>query len=327
MSKEVGEFVAGNRREAKRINSTLIELNGNRPRNFTFSQNRFQFTLSVSFERRFLNDTLISGHPNPKHGAGRGRGGDRRGDWQSIPVEEVEEAFNVNGRRKVVDALSASVDTAVRVGKIGDGSTPPRPSDTGLESETATKAGWSTPGSQSNVSRFTTEFGFSDVLRPSEFGVFSGQNEMYGRLTFEPFDSGPEEELRANVDFTVTGQAPGDSVITDDGEQVVAESIRSDRTALGLQDYTFGSGTGSVSPSDTSVDSPEFENIAEQTVGSQQIQLHAVVFQQSPPSQPVDVSQIGVLTDTDVLIWLTNVDTFEKSENNSITVRATFQIR
>lgn len=327
MTKRIDEFVSENRRDIKKIDSTFIPISGQSDKNLSFSDNEFQINVSIEVYTRPLNQALVSGHPNgDTHGSGHGESGDDRGEWTLHDDFEVSAQFVVSGRDSVGEALAGTEGAVVQETAIGNGTNEAQVTDNSLQSEVSRSSAWKieTTGNESVVG---SVFLFSETgSEVSEYGVYSGNDKLYNRITTQTNSISNEEEIRVETTFTVTGDGTGNSVITDTGEGKVAQSFVSG-TPIGIDAFAFGSGSTSPSESDTSLAVPEFDKPAQQTASPEAITARTIVFEDEPQSQPITLSEIGVEDNNGDLLWRTTLEPFEKTDSFEFTATVGFRIK
>jgi len=329
MTKRIDQFVSENRESVKRLDSTFIPISGQRSSNYTFSGNQFEIVTSVRVYTRDLNESLISGHPNgSRHGSGQGDSGDFRGSWTLVEDVENSEKFVTDGRNIVAEGLAGQSEAVIGKISVGSGTTDATINDSSLETPSATTFAYPNPGDSSNESTAEGIFLFQEYGDTfSEFGAKSRAGDLYNRITTDTLNPSNEKELRVEIDFEVTNDTTGTSVITDVGQNRVADSLRALDTAIGLNSIAFGTGTTEPTASDTALENEVFEKNAQRLLSSETVTANMVVFQQQPSSQPHDISEIGVFDSSGNMLWRATVDPFEKTSNVEFTTNVSFRIR
>lgn len=328
MTKPIDRFVSENRRATRRIDSTFVQVASQRRRQFDFGVSRIHIPTSIEVYTRPLNDGLYSGHPDPVHGSGRGTSGDRRGAWQLVTNEEVSEAFVKEGRNAVRDALNGDTTAAIDRTLVGSGQSTATGTNTQLESQTGSAFAWGKAGASANetLSRSHFLFGeFGDAV--SEFGVESGSGRLYNRITTTTVNPSKSEELRVDVLFEVDGEGRGNAAFTNEGDAAVAETIRSQDSAVGIEEFAFGTGSTDPTKSDTMMENESFSQKAGRALEPEVITSHTTVLEHQPSTQPVTISEIGLRDNTGRLIWRTTIDGYEKSEDVEFEVFAAFRAK
>ena len=329
MPKRIDTFVSENRTNIQRIDATFVPVSGQNNQTLTFSGNNIRVEVEIRVYTRSLNDNLVSGHPDGNtHGSGHGVAGDFRGSWSLVEDVEESDDFVQSGRNSLRDALGGSNTDYFGETAVGTGTTGAIPPDSSLESETGSAFAWGEAGSSANISVANSIFLFSEFGDSvSEYGVFSASDLLYNRITTTSVNPGDSEELRVETEFTVTGDGVGNSAITDDGEELIALTLRDSDTPVGLNEIAFGSGNAPPQESDTSLDTEEFRKNVERELSSETITAHTVVFQNEPSSQPVDIQEVGVYDNGGNLLWRTVIDQFTKNEDVEFDTFVGFSIR
>lgn len=328
MPKPIDRFVSENRRATQRIDSTFIEVSTNRRKNMTFGVQEFGVPTSVEVYTRDLGNGLISGHPNAKHGSGRGQSGDLRASWSLETDTEASEAFTVNGRNIIRDALDGDANAAIAEIAVGSGSQDANEGNSAMQSETGREHAWGKQGQFSNSTLAQASFLFhqyGDEI--AECGVYSGTDDLFNRITFSTINPTKEQEVRIEVLFEVGGDGRGNSAITNDGRDAVAETIRSTDTPIGIERIAFGTDDTSPANNDSSLGNKIFDVIVERETNAEVVTAHAVVFKDEPSSQPVTLQELGAVDNTGRLIWRAVFDSFEKKDDNEIEVYVSFRAK
>lgn len=329
MPKGIEQFVAENRQAARRIDATFVDIGGRRRSNLQFGQQDITVPVRIQVYKRQLNNGLYSGHPDPKHGSGRGVSGDVRGGWTLIEDEEVSEDFTVDGRNALREALDGQDTSRFRYVAVGTGDGEARPDDNNLESETGRNTAW---GHGTGVTDKETEargiLRFSELGEDAlnEFGIFSRGGNLYARITTNDISLTNDEELRVDVIFKVEGDALGDAVITDEGEKTVAKALRSGETS-GLSEMAFGTGTATPQESDTSLGNEQFRKDVQRLLNPEVITVRTVVLENEPNSQPHDLTEAAVFDNNGNLVWKTTMNEFTKTDEFDFEAYASFRIK
>lgn len=331
MPKRIDEFVSENRQSVKQLNSTFIPISGEGNTTYSFTNNEFEITTSIKgVYTRDLGNSLISGHPTgTNHGSGHGKSGDFRTDWNLIEDTESSRKFVVDGRNIVAKGLAGKDNALIGQVSVGNGTTTAQIGDSTLESENGTVFAFPKPGANNNESIADGAFLFheyGDTI--SEFGVKSGNGNLYNRITTATIDPSNEKELRIEVEFAVVqGSTTGTSAITDAGKNKVAESLRAVDTPIGLAQTVYGTGTSSASSSDLSLDNRVLAKNNARELTSESVSANTTVFTNEPATQPHDISEIGVISTDGTLYWRTVIEPFSKDSTNEFTTNITFRIK
>lgn len=329
MPKGIDEFVSENRQSTNRIDATFIQVSGQQRQNLNFLNSFILVPTSIKVYTRPLNNSLISGHPDgSSHGSGYGEAGDVRGGWTLVEDVEETENFTQSGRNAVRNVLAGETSAAIDSTAVGAGTTPADPDDTSLQSESGRANAWGREGASVNETISQSFFLFNQFGDSvSEFGVYSGNGNLLNRVTTSAVNPGASEELRVDVSFTIQGSGLGDSVITDDGKASIAESLRRKDTQIGIQEFVYGSGSSDPSPSDSSLESPEFTKIAATEKDPQILIAQTILTEAEPKNQPVNISEIGVKDNNGRLIWRAAIEQFEKTTEFGFDTAAGFRIK
>jgi hypothetical protein len=212
---------------------------------------------------------------------------------------------------------------------VGTGTGNAAPGYEVLTSETSKNFCWGQKDSPSVTRARSSPFLFAeygDVVQ--EFGVFDQNLRMMTRSTIDSaLDLDNEKELRVDVTFSFNGDAIGDAVITDDGEEALADSIASVDTIVGLQEINFGTGSTDPTESDTSLAAEEIAKDCARALDSEQITAQTKLYDAEPSTQPVNLTELGVTDNNGRLIWRTLISSFEKNDNFEVNTTIGFIIQ
>lgn len=322
MTKNIDKFVSKNRENINTINSTLTSISSQTSKNIQFIQNEIVILFELVIETRSTGNSLISGHPDgDTHGSGNGVSGDDRGSWNQQTNEISSESFVNKGRKNLKNAIAGDSGESVSETAIGTDSTLPSRTDTDLGNETSRVFTWS-KSSGSGKALCTSEFRFhqtGSVIK--EVGVFNENNQLYGRILPSSNVSVTQgQEVRTETTLKVEGIGKGNSVITVTGQDEISEVFYNNSTKVGFRYVAFGSGTTSPAINDTSLETKELEKTAKREVTESQMTALAYVLNDEPSSQPVDISEIGILDEDKNLIWRATFEPFNK--DNTITFQS-----
>jgi len=328
MTKKIQDQVAKNRNQTRRLDAQFVNVSTQNERNLTFTNNYIEVQIQVELYSRDLGPSLISGHPDASHGAGRGEAGDHRAGWTQESVTISSSQLVRGGRNAVRDALDGQTGAVNQIG-VGTGTDNAAPSDDALTTETSKNFCWGQKDSPTVTRACSSPFLFAeygDVVQ--EFGVFDQNLRMMTRSTLDnALDLDNEKELRVDVTFTFTGDAIGDAVITDDGEEALADSIASVGTVVGLKEINFGTGSTDPTEADTSLAAEEIAKDCARVLDSEQITAQSKLYEQEPNSQPVELTELGVTDNNGRLLWRTLISSFEKNENFEVNTTIGFIIQ
>lgn len=329
MTKGIDEFVSENREDVRKIDSTFVPVSNQSTQTFSFSGNEINVSLSIEVYTRSLNNSLISGHPDgATHGSGHGVSGDQRGEWTLEEDTAQGEKFVQSGRNNIRDTLAGDTTGSINQTAVGSGTSSPVSSDTSLGSENGRVFAWGKAGANSNETIGESIFlfhEFGDVV--SEYGVYSEGGNLYNRITTNQVNPTQNEELRVETKFTIEGDGVGNSVITHDGEDRVAKSIRSTDSPIGLEEFQFGSGTQDPNKNDSQLGNSKDIKVAEREKGPEILTVHTFVFQNEPSNQPFDITEIGVFTNNSYLFWRARIESFTKNSDKEFEAFASFRAK
>lgn len=328
MPKRIDQYVSENRQNLRRLDATFVSVSSRGRVTLDFGVSDFEIISTITLYRRDLNNSLVSGHPDAKHGSGRGVAGDVRGSWTLETDTTESDEFTYDGADAVADVLTGDNTAAIDTVVIGSDGTTASSSDSGLHSEDGRRhAHHRGQGSASNTAlvKAVLRFGdFDDVA--AEYGVIGG-GSLYNRLTTSDLQLSSHKELRVEIEMEVVGTGEGSSAITYTGEDTVAEAIRRTDKVIGLQEMAFGSGTSDPSKSDTSLDTEEFRRNVERLRDGSTVTAYTVVFEDEPSSQPVTFTEAGVFDNGGNLLWRVEFDGIEKDSDIQLEAFAGFKAK
>lgn len=325
-NREIQERVAENRRQTRKIDTTLVEVSARNERTLTFTRNFIEVDVQLSLETRDLNDTLISGHPDEQYGSGRGRGGDLRGEWVVTNVEVSSNELVRSGRRYVRDSLDGQPVSLSSI-KIGTGDTPVFVSDDSLEVPTSSSFTTNVRDDFDTIRIITTPFLFQKGKDAQEVGLFDEQGSMIGRVVTEASFEDSNKEYRPNIQLQTIGNGIGDSVFTADGITAIVDAIEDETVSLRFNAIAFGSGEAEPEEENSSLEQEVAKVDSENDVNPEQINVSARLFRDEPANQPVDITEVGVFDTQDRLIWRTLNNKITKNENIGILGTVGFNVQ
>lgn len=329
---DIQQQVAENRRNARRLNGRFIDLPETANRNLSFARNSIEVSVEVEVYKRDLGNTLISGHPDPQHGSGRGNGGDNRGSWSKVSTTTQSAVLVREGRNSVRDALDGQAG-ALREAAVGTDGTEAVTGDTALGVETGRTLAYGVKSTEAyNAVRGRSNFLFAEDGLGStdavEWGLVDESGRLIARTTTDGVTVAETEEVRVDMTLTFEGSGTGESVITDDGEEALAEAMRAVGVTVGLNEIAFGTGTTSPSEGDTGLEAREFGKTCGRELDNEQITAVVNVAEAEPSTQPVDLTEVGVFDNSSParLVWRVVMDPLEKTDNFGFRTSAGFRI-
>lgn len=322
---QIHKTVAENRRRVKTSDARFIEAGERGVLDLAFSRNSVTVDVTIEIYKRNLNDGLISGHPNgSKHGSGQGVSGDVRGPWTLVESTTTSEAWTTAGRNGVRDALDGA-NWSVDEGSIGTGTSTATAGDTALDSKSEQVRAISLKDSP-EVVRGRSLFGFADHDNvATEFGLYDTSGDLIARATTDDINPTDEEEVRVGIILTVNGYGVGKSVVTNDGEERIADAIHATSSTVGLLEFAWGTGTTEFQKSDSSLTS---EFTRERFLREKQ--LEALRVERTLPGNTgteVDLSEVAVYDNANNMIWATTFDPFTYGSETQFSTAVGFKFR
>lgn len=327
MARNIDRFVAENRERIRDVDSRFVEVDSNRDRDLSFGPSFIEVGVAADVYRRTTGSQVVFGHADASKGFGRGTFGDDKGGWEHVADVGVDRVvFTRDGRRAVAQALDGQ-DGAVTTSKAGTGSDDPVTSDADLTDVYAvTRTANGKPEPNAVESRGVHDAA-SWVGDPTEFGIFDDEDRLLARVVVDdPDDVFTDDEVRVDVVLTFEGEGVGNSVITDVGEESIADATAFPYEATGPVEFAFGSGTEQFDKGDTSLTDPKFSKACERLLDRGRVTARTHIFEGEPDTQPVEVGEMGVFDTEDRMIWATTVRSFTKREGAGVNAESEFRI-
>lgn len=333
MARGIERQVAENRQDVTRLDGQFVSVPDRVQQNLRFLRNRIQVDVSLEVYTRPLGaNDLVSGHPDGStHGSGHGVSGDHRGGWTQVASAASTHEWTREGRNAIRDALDGQTGSIAGTA-VGTGGTDAAPSDAALVAETGTTFAYGVKDSGNEV-RARSQYLFSEAgdgsPDPQEFGLEDSTGRLLARATTSSAVAHAQgEELRVDITATILGDGEGDSVITDQGEAAIADSIQTQGTVVGLQEIAWGTGTPTIDATTTSLANEVLRKNAARNLELEKIEVSAPQFESEPSGQPYDYTEVGVFDNQGRLVWLVGFsgDPYPKDGNTQFTTVAGFRI-
>lgn len=305
MPKELDEYVAENRQNLRQVDRRFIQVSDSRDRNLSFTGSTIEVGVEIEVYKRSPGTMLIFGSSQAAHGFGRGTFGDDRGAWSLITDAEASAEFTKDGRKAVADALDGQTG-ALSFGSIGYGTTDADTGDTSLESKSGDGLAHGTKDAV-NILRCHTLFSHTSIAGdPTEFGIFDENDRLLARVTISSSAINDDDEIKADIILTFTGNGVGDSVVTNDGEEAIAESIRTTQATVGIKTIRLGTGSTDFTESSSALNN---QTISKDALRNKNVDLILARTYVLVADQTNDLFEMGVFDNTGRMIWAT---TFKK---------------
>jgi len=314
MPKSVDEYVADNTQRIRDVDSRFVQVDSNRARDLSFGNNFFAVDVAVEVYTRSTGDQVVFGHQSASKGFGRGTFGDDKGAWSLQTDVEASAEFTKQGRKAAAEALNGQAG-AVQTGAIGSDTTAAGTGDTALGTELYGTDVFA--NRTSNVLDTTALYAATSVAgTPGEYGIFDGDGRLLARVTIDTstVNLSAIDELRAVVTLTFTGDGNGAAIVTNDGEEALAASMKSPKKTVGPSEYAFGDGTSGFSKSDTGLTSERIRKNAGREAGRDRITAFTRLSDADMNGISVDLSEVGLFDNTGRMLWAT---TFRAIQSDS----------
>lgn len=322
MSKRIDQFVTENRQQIERVETNFVDVSsGEGGVDLKFLENRFEVELALTVYRRKIGDTLINGHPDPKYGSGRGGAGDNRELWEEIHYEafgdttRFDRIFTDRGRIALRNSLAGDTTGAINQIAIGTNSTTPDSENSSLLDKHSESHAWGEAGSSPNITLASAEFTFDKLpSQINEIGVFSQGNDLYARFaTTDAITVADSDEIRIEVGFRFTSTSESGGVITTNGRNLVARSMRSTGEVAGVNKVAFGTDGTDPTVNDTQLGNKVLEKTAHRERSESTLTVGGYVFKGEPSSQPVTLREVGLIGTDGNLIYRVTFNGLEKT--------------
>lgn len=331
MPQEADIYIAENRRDIRATASNFIQAAERQNISISFARNLIEVSVGITVYKRSLGDTFIIGHPDDSQGIGEGDLGDNRESWTQVEDTIGTAEFTKAGRNALRDALDGQAGGIDEAG-VGTDSTTASTGDTSLGS-LSTKTNATSVDSEkpnSTTARGIGVWRFADHENEAvEFGLYNTDGSLLCRLTL-PSSVSPTsgEELKAEIDLTVSGDGTGTSVVTDDGEEAVADALHDKNTTVGLNKIAIGTGTTDFSKSDSSLTSEEDRKPVTRDLLIEAIRASATWFDGEPSGLPTTFSEMAIYDNagTPRMIWATTFSGEEKTDGVPLQATVGFRI-
>lgn len=326
MTRQIDRFVAENRERIRNVDNRFVEVDSARDRNLSFGPSTFTVSVDVDVFKRSTGTQAVVGHAAESKGFGRGTFGDDRGAWDAVDVT-VDTVFTRQGRRAVVRALNAEAG-AVTTTKAGVGTDDPVTADTDL---TGVYAVTRTTNRRPDTGEAEIR-GVHDAVAwvggVVELGIFDAEDRLLARIVATSADAiDATDDVRVDVTLTFDGDGVGNSVITEAGEDVVADAMVLVLENHGPTEFRFGSGDPDFDKESTGLADEQFTKACERLVDRNRITARTHVFETEPAGlMPVDVSEMAVFDDDDRMIWATELRTFTKRDDAAFNAESEFRV-
>lgn len=331
MARDVDEYVADNRQKIRRIDARAVQVDARQTETLNFGESTVTIDVDVEVYSRTTGSQLIFGHPDPDHGFGRGTFGDDRGGWSLETDVEATAQFTKQGRKAIAEALDGQTG-AIDRGVMGVGTAAAATTDTSLATKTG-DGNASTSKDAYNVTRGTFNANAVDTVgSEAEFGLIDGSGRLLCRVTIDPANTtiANDDEIRADVILTFTGDGIGKSVITNDGEEAIADSIAKTGAAVGPATMEFGTGDTDFSKTDTSLTSKVFDKPVDRAPGRDRVTASTHIYKIDTEADPSltdphshDLTEMNLLDNNGRMIWATTFRTVTKDEDTGVDARTT----
>jgi len=325
MPRQVDRYVAENRQRIRGVDRRFIEVDSNQNRDFSFGPSTVEAVVSIELYKRTTGGQIIPGHSEDAHGFGRGTFGDDRGAWSSVTTTEASVEFTKKGREAVAEALNGEAG-AVEEGVAGVDGTTASTGDTALGDERERVGVFATKDDFRTVRTYAT-YGASTPTGVVEFGLVDGDGRLLCRVTIASQSIATDDELKANILVEFVGDGIGNSVVTNDGEEAVADAFKDPKSNVGPTEFGFGSGSTTFSKSDSALTTEEFRKACARELGRDFVIAKTHVYEdESGVTEPVDISEMAVFDNSGRMVWATTMRQFTNTDSIGFNAESLIQV-
>lgn len=299
MPRDIQREVTENRRKVQRLETYYRQPAPQQTLSVRAPEVRVELTVSATVYTRPVNDTLVGGHPDASNQPGRATVGDRRGSWSQVATSSAS-AYVDDGRRALAEALTGAAK-GVTHAEAGSGTSDPSASDTDLDSGASQVGAWYDLATADTI-RWLADFRFDefgDVV--NEVGLWTEADELVCRLTTGGVDPTASEELKLEVEITVTPDTGSAVAVTD--ATAISNALASPPSTVGLDAIALGTDGTDPTTSDTTLGNAVVQKSADHETGAASVTPWTIVFRSEPSTQPHDIREIGVFDETGTLAW------------------------
>lgn len=295
----IEQEISQNRRQTTRLESYQREVAPQQTIGLGAPAGQISVGVAATLYERPLGQSLISGHPDPEHGSGRGISGDDRGAWAEI-ASTADGSFVDDGRAALAAALAGAqrgIDTAA----VGSDGTTASGADTGLRAPGPPIHAWhGTPDSQTLTA--TAEWRFSDVRETiRELGLYDDEADLLARLTTADVTLEDRSELRAEFELSYSHSASGQAAVTT--MATIAHALATPAEAVGINEIALGTDDTAPSTNDTALGNQVITKTAAADVQRSSVVPWTLVTRSEPDTQPHEIVELGAIDQAGDLVW------------------------
>lgn len=328
MADPIDSAVVENRRRIQKTSGRFVAIDVDQTRGFNFGVSLIAINPSATLYRRSTGTQAVFGHPSDSKGFGRGTFGDDKREWIEVEAE-TEAAVSRDGKRKIARLLDGESDGIARV-EDGYGDQSPDPTNDQLQNpsgdEDIRRRDKPDVRTERVIQLYSSTALANAVAGGIEFGFITVDGVFFSRFTAagDPID--PTDEVRGDFDFEVEGLAQGESVITSDGEEAIADALRPD-TSIRLEEFAIGR-PGSITKSSSALSDEVFRTDAARELGYNDIGVTAEfdASDADPADLPFEAGEFGIYDSSGRLVWATPVSPFDVDAETTFNAEAFFRI-
>lgn len=332
MTKQADRYIAENRQDIKQTTANFIEAAERQSIELSFGRNTIEVDVGVTVYKRSLDTALIVGHPDAAHGIGEGEVGDQRaGSWTQVENSVSTAEFTRGGRTALRNALDGQTGGIEKAG-VGTGTADAATGDTALGSLSA-KDGATTVSAykpDAETARGIGVFHFHEHEgSATEFALYNTDGTLICRLTL-PSDISPTstEEVKVEIDLSVDGTGIGDSVITNDGEEAMADALHDPSQNVGLNKIAIGTGSTTFSKTDSALTSETDRKTVIRDLEIEAIRAYTKWYKNEPSGLPTTFTEMAIFDNasTPRMVWATTFEGEEKTDGVPLRASVGFRL-
>lgn len=311
----IEEQVSKNDRRARRVDARVIAVDGTPSRDTVVRRLELDLQSPDSdwaIEERDLGNAAIAGHPDAKHGAGRGEVGDTRGTWSA--AVSLDSITTTTVAAEAVASLLAGTDVDLDATiSVGDGGTDATRDKSSLANETNTLT--------ASRARYTNEISVVAGLRfqeskptVDEFQLDLSNGDSAAQASSSQVSSW-DSEVRFTGRVAIEGRDRG-PVMVNEGDEALAKTLFGDQSSA-VDVVEIGTGSGPVGRSTTDLSNEIDERSVAATASAQTVTATEDWPSDEPSGQPYDVTEVSIRLDTGELLAVAQLQAVRLDENAS----------
>lgn len=309
----ITDEIQRNRRDLNQLESYLRVPSPEQSTTINAPGVRVSLNTSGVVHTRPINESLIVGHPDASNQPGRATVGDRRGSWSQV-------ATSTDGF--VPNPVKKSLATALTGAYRGISHAAIQLQSTGA---TSPQIGtWYDLGDPTTTT-IITDYRTNDI--PDTFdaiATYTNDGSFALGPVFNPIDPAINEEVKINVDLSISTSSNNDAAVTD--PTAISNALASPAYTVGLNKIAIGSLDDDPTSSDTSLAGEVIRKNADHNIGPQSVIPWTIIFRSEPNTQPHTIEELGVFDGNGTLVWRSVFPYETKNERTRMRPQSTLRI-